>query len=65
MFLGSVDKFEPVFSGGEMDHAGEAIGELVIPCCDGTVALEMAKHTLNPVSFFVKVSVVVDRHLAI
>ena len=47
--LGSVDKFEPVSSGGEMDHAKEAIGKLVVAGGDGPVDLEMAEHALDAV----------------
>ena len=35
--LGGVDKFEPVSGGGDVDHAEEAFGELVISGCDGAV----------------------------
>ncbi len=44
--LGGVDKFEPVSGGGDMDHAEEAVGELIVAGGDGTVDLEMAEHAL-------------------
>ena len=37
MNLGGVDKFEPVFGGGDMDHGEEAFGELVVAGSDGSV----------------------------
>ena len=44
-----MDKFEPVSGGGEMDHAQEAVGQLVVAGGDGTVDLEMAEHALDRV----------------
>lgn len=51
--LGGVDKFEPVSGGGEMDHAEEAIGQLIVAGCDGAVDLEMTKHALDAVALLV------------
>lgn len=38
--LGGVDKFEPVSGGGKLDHAKQAVGQLVVPCGNGAVDLE-------------------------
>lgn len=40
--LGSVDKFEPASRGSEVDHAEEAVGELIVTGGDGQVDFEMA-----------------------
>ena len=42
--LGSADKFEPVSGGGKMDHAEEAVGELVVAGGDGAVDLELSEN---------------------
>ena len=60
--LGDVDKIEPVFCGGEMDHAEEAVGYLVIAGSDGAVDLQMAEHALDVVALFVERPVVFDLH---
>ena len=61
-FLGGVDKFEPVSSGGEVDHAEEATGQLVVAGGDGSVDLEVAEHALDAVALLVERAVVLDRH---
>ena len=63
--LGGVDKFEPVSGGGEMDHAEEAIGQLIIAGGDGAVDFEVAEHALNAVVLLVKLPVMLDLHAAI
>ena len=63
--LGGVDKFEPVSCGGEMDHAEEAIGQLVIAGGDGPVDFKMAEHALDPVALLVERSVMFDLHAAV
>ncbi|WCP15805.1 Non-homologous end joining protein Ku [Sphingobium sp. AntQ-1] len=63
--LGGVDKFEPVSGGGEMDHAEEAIGQLVVAGCDGTVDFEVPEHTLDAVALLVERSVMLDLHPAV
>ena len=63
--LGGVDKFEPVSCGGEVDHAEEAAGELVVAGGDGRVDLEVAEHALDAVALPVKRSVVLDLHAAV
>jgi len=60
--LGGVDKFEPVPCGGEMDHAEEAAGELVITGGDGAVDLEVAEHALDAVALLVERPVMLDLH---
>ncbi len=32
--LGPVDKFDPEFDGGQVEHAEEAVGQLVVTGCD-------------------------------
>jgi len=63
--LGSVDKFEPVSGGGDMDHAEEAVGQLVVAGGDGAVDLDMAEHALDAVALLVERSVMVDLHAAV
>ena len=58
--LGGVDKFDPITRGCEIEHSKEAIGELVVPCGDGTVDLEMAEHPFDAVALAVKTLVVAD-----
>ncbi|WP_162181928.1 hypothetical protein [Sphingobium yanoikuyae] len=38
-----MDKFEPVSSGGEIDHAEEAVGQLIIAGGEGAADFEMAE----------------------
>ena len=63
--LGGVDKFEPVSGGGEMDHAEEAVGKLVIAGSDRAVDLELAEHSLDAVALLVERSVMFDFHTAV
>lgn len=63
--VGSVDKFEPVSSGGEMDHAKEAIGKLVVAGGDGPVDLEMAEHALDAVALFVERPIMFDLYATV
>ncbi len=63
--LGGVDKFEPVSGGGEVDHAEEAVGHLVISGGDGAVGLEVAEHALDAVALLVERPVVFDLHTAV
>jgi hypothetical protein len=60
-----VDKFEPVSGGGQIDHAEEAVGQLVLADGDGTVDLEMAEHTLDTVPLLVERPVMLDLHAAV
>ena len=60
-----MDKFEPVSGGGEVDHAEEAAGELVITGGDGAVDLEVAEHALDAIALLVERSVMVDLHTAV
>ena len=63
--LGSMDKFKPVSGGGELDHAEEAAGQLVVACGDGAIDLEVAEHALNAVALLVEVPVILDLHPAV
>ena len=63
--LGGVDKFEPVSGGGDMDHAEEAVGELVVAGGDGAVDFEMTEHALDAVLLLVERAVMFDLHPAI
>ncbi len=62
LVLGGVDKFEPVSGGGEMDHAEEAAGQLVVAGGDSSVDLEMAEYALDAVALLVERSVMLDLH---
>lgn len=63
--LGGVDKFEPVSGGGEMDHAEEAVGELIVSGSDGAVDLEMAEHALDTIALLVERPVMFDLDAAV
>ncbi len=63
--LGGVDKFEPVSSGCEVDHAEEATGQLVVACGDSSVDLEVAEHALDAVALFVERPVMLNLHSAV
>jgi hypothetical protein len=63
--LGGVNKFEPVSGSGEMDHAEEAVSQLVVVGADGTVDLEMAEHSLDSVALLVERPVMFDFHAAV
>ena len=45
--LGSVDEFEPVSCGGNMNHADETLGELVVSGGNGAVDFQSAKHPFD------------------
>jgi hypothetical protein len=59
-WLGGVDKFEPMSGGGDMDHAEEAFGELIIPGCDGAVDFQAAEEAFDVVSVPVERLVMFD-----
>ena len=63
--LGGVDKFEPVSGGGEMDHAEEAVGQLIVPSGDGTVDLEVTEHALDAIALLIERPVVLDLHASV
>lgn len=60
-----MDEFEPVSGGGDMDHAHETGGELIVSCCDGAVNFYLAEHALNTIALLVERPVILDRHPAI
>ena len=60
-----VGKFEAVSGGGEMDHAEEAVGKLVIAGGDGAVDFEMAQHALDAVALVVERSIMLDLDAAV
>jgi hypothetical protein len=45
-----VDKFEPVSGGGDVNHAEEAFGELIISSGDGAVDFQAAEEAFGVVS---------------
>ena len=63
--LGDVGKFEAVSGGGEMDHAEEAVGKLVIAGGDSAVDFEMAQHALDAVALVVERSIMLDLDAAV
>jgi len=63
--LGSVDKFEPVSGGSEMDHSEETAGQLIVSGRDGAVDLKLAEHSFDAVALFVERPVIVDFHAAV
>lgn len=58
--LGGVDKFKPVSSGGDMYHAEEAFGELVVAGGDSAVDFEAAEEAFDMIAFLVERPVVFD-----
>ena len=60
-----MDKFEPVFDGGEVEHSGEALGELVVSGGDGAVDFEMTDHALDAVALPVEAPVPAHHGLAV
>ncbi|MDR6147826.1 hypothetical protein QE363_003619 [Sphingomonas sp. SORGH_AS870] len=60
-----MDKFEPVSCRGEVDHAEEAAGQLVVASGDGAVDLKVAEHALNAVALLVERLVMLDLHAPI
>ena len=60
-----MDKFDPVFCSGEMEHSEEAVGELVVSCGDGAVDFEMTDHALDVVALAVEALVPADCRLAV
>lgn len=60
-----MDKFEPVFCGGDMDHSEEAIGQLIVAGCDGAVDLELPEHALDAVALLVERPIMLDFHAAV
>jgi len=63
--LGGVDKFEPVSGRGEMDHAEEAVGQLIVAGGDGAVDLEVAEHALDAIALLVQRPIMLDFHAAV
>jgi len=47
--LGGIDKLRPISGDGDMDHAKEAFGQLLISECDGAVVFQMTEETLDVV----------------
>ena len=46
-YPGSVDEFEPVSCGNNMNHADESLGELVVSGGNGAVDFQSAKHRFD------------------
>ena len=64
-WLGGVDKFEPVSGGGNMRHAEEAVGKLVVAGSDRAIHLELSEHALDAVALVVERAVMFDFHAAV
>nr|WP_228720435.1 hypothetical protein [Rhizorhabdus phycosphaerae] len=60
-----MDKFEPVSCGGDIDHAKEAVGQLIVSGSDGPIDLEMSKHALDTVALLVERPVMRDFHATV
>lgn len=48
-----------------MDHAEEAIGQLIVAGGDGAVDLEVAEHALDAVALPIERSIMFDLHAAV
>ena len=60
-----MDEFEQVAGGSDLDHAEEALGELVVSCGDRAIDLEMTEHSLDTIALLVEGAVVDDRLLTV
>lgn len=60
-----MDKLEPVSGGGEVDHAEEAVGQLVVAGGNGAIDLQMPEHALDAVALLVESPVMLDFHAAV
>ena len=58
--LGGVDKFEPISGGGDVDHAEEAFGKLVVAGGDGSVDFQAAEEAFDVIAFLLERSVIFD-----
>ena len=58
--LGGVDKFEPVFGSGDVNHAEEAFGELIIAGCNGAIDFQAAKEAFDVIALPVEGPVMFD-----
>lgn len=63
--LGGVDEFEPVSGCGDMNHAHEAGGELIISRGNGAVDFQMAEHALDAVALLVERPIMFNLHPAV
>ena len=54
VMLGGVDKFEPASGGGDMDHAEEAFGDLVVSSGDGAVDFQATEEAFDVIAFLVE-----------
>ena len=48
-----------------MDHAEEAVGQLVVAGGNGSVDLEVSEHALDAIALLVECPVVLDLHAAV
>ena len=63
--LGGVDKFEPVSGCGDMDHAEEALGKLIVAGCDSAVDFQATEEAFDVVSLTVERPVMFDFYPAV
>jgi len=48
-----------------MDHAEEAVGQLVVAGGNGAIDLEMAEHALHAIALSVERPIIIDFHTAV
>ena len=48
-----------------MDHAEEAVGQLVVSGGDGAVDLKVAEHAFDAIALFVERAIILDLHAAV
>lgn len=58
--LSGVDKFKPIFGGGEVGHSKEAIGRLVVSGGDSAIDLEAAEDTLDAIALPLERPIILD-----
>ena len=60
-----MDKFEPVSGGGDLDHAEEVVGELIVSRGDGAVDFQAAEEALDVIALLVERPVMFDLDAAV
>lgn len=60
--LGGVDEFEPISGGCYVDHAHEAVGELIVSGGNCAVDFQPAEHALDAITLLVEHPVMFNLH---
>lgn len=60
-----MNKFEPVFGDGEVEHSEEAVGQFIVAGGDGSIDLEVGEHALDAVVLLVERPIMLDFYAAV